>query len=81
MRAPSHCSLLTPPAEPSRPDWQRDFAPTLALEWAMWAPLDVANFALVPVRHQLLVANLGCLAESIALSFVKANGFSIPGAH
>ena len=47
----------------------------------MWAPLDIANFAFVPVRHQLLVANMGCLAESVALSFVKANGFALPGAH
>merc|ERR1712046_112422 len=60
---------------------RRDFGPTLALEWALWAPLDVANFALVPVRHQLLVTNCGCLAESVALSLVKANGFSLPGAH
>lgn len=60
---------------------RRDFAPTLALEWLMWSPLDVANFAVVPVRHQLLIANCGCFVESIALSFVKANGFALPGAH
>ena len=38
---------------------RRDFWPTLALEWAMWAPLDIANFALVPVpmRHQLLLVS------------------------
>lgn len=58
---------------------RRDFWPTLALEWAMWAPLDIANFALVPVRHQLLLVNCGCWAESVVLSLVKANGFSLPG--
>jgi len=60
---------------------RRDLPPSLALEWAMWLPLDAANFACVPVRHQLLVVNCGCFLESIALSFVKANGFALPGAH
>ena len=45
------------------------------------APLDIANFALVPVRHQLLVANVGCFIESIMLSWIKANGVQLPGAH
>uniref|UniRef100_A0A7S4C1H2 Uncharacterized protein n=1 Tax=Chrysotila carterae TaxID=13221 RepID=A0A7S4C1H2_CHRCT len=58
---------------------KRDLVPSLLLEWLMWAPLDIANFACVPVRHQLLVTNCGCFAESIALSFVKANGFALPG--
>ena len=58
---------------------RRDFAPTLALEWLMWAPLDVANFALVPVRHQLLLVNCGCFTESVVLSLIKANGFGLPG--
>ena len=57
---------------------RRDLPPSLALEWAMWLPLDAANFAWVPVRHQLLVVNCGCFLESIALSFVKANGFALP---
>ena len=52
---------------------RRDFWPTLALEWAMWAPLDIANFALVPVRHQLLLVNCGCWAESVVLSLIKVN--------
>lgn len=60
---------------------RRDLPPSLALEYAMWLPLDVANFAWVPVRHQLLVANSGCFVESIALSFVKANGCVLPGEH
>ena len=31
---------------------RRDFAPTLALEWVMWAPLDVANFADLEVKRE-----------------------------
>ena len=53
---------------------QLDLLPTLALEVAMWTPLDVANFAFVPVRHQLLVVNCGCFFESVALSFIKKHG-------
>lgn len=53
---------------------QRDFWPTLALEIVLWTPLDVINFALVPVRHQLLVVNCGCLVESILLSYIQHNG-------
>ncbi|CAB9498705.1 Protein SYM1 [Seminavis robusta] len=52
-----------------------DFWPTYGLEICMWTPLDVGNFALVPVRHQLLVVNCGCLVESTVLSFIKNNGF------
>lgn len=42
--------------------------------WHNRAPLDIANFALVPVRYQLLVGNFGCFLESIMLSFVKSHG-------
>mmetsp|Transcript_20812 Transcript_20812/g.34403 ORF Transcript_20812/g.34403 Transcript_20812/m.34403 type:complete len:234 (-) Transcript_20812:96-797(-) len=52
-----------------------DFLPTLLLEVALWTPLDVLNFSLVPVKHQLLVANCGCFIESVGLSFIKNNGF------
>jgi protein Mpv17 len=51
-----------------------DFWPTYIIEIGMWTPLDVVNFAFVPVRHQLLVVNCGCFIESIALSFIKNNG-------
>lgn len=53
---------------------QRDYLPTLLMEIVLWTPLDVLNFACVPVRHQLLVVNCGCLVESIALSYIKNNG-------
>uniref|UniRef100_A0A7S4N135 Peroxisomal membrane protein 2 n=1 Tax=Odontella aurita TaxID=265563 RepID=A0A7S4N135_9STRA len=58
---------------------RRDYWPSLMVEYAMWTPIDVANFAFVPVKHQLLVVNFGCLVESIMLSFIKANGFQLPG--
>ena len=51
-----------------------DFWPTLMLELSLWTPLDVVNFAFVPVRHQLLVTNCGCFVESVALSSIKNNG-------
>lgn len=57
---------------------RHDFAPTLGMEWILWTPLDVANFKMIPVRHQLLVVNCGCLAESVGLSLIKENGISVP---
>ena len=60
---------------------QQDFVPVLGMAVGMWTPLDMANFALVPVRHQLLVTNVGCFFESICLSYLKANGVSVPGEH
>mmetsp|Transcript_1640 Transcript_1640/g.2211 ORF Transcript_1640/g.2211 Transcript_1640/m.2211 type:complete len:242 (+) Transcript_1640:96-821(+) len=58
---------------------KRDFIPTLGLELALWTPLDLFNFAFIPVRHQLLVVNCGCFFESSFLSFIKVNGISLPG--
>lgn len=54
---------------------KEDFIPTLGLEIALWTPLDLANFVYVPVRHQLLVVNFGCFAESVVLSYIHRNGF------
>uniref|UniRef100_A0A7S3AWI4 Uncharacterized protein n=1 Tax=Haptolina ericina TaxID=156174 RepID=A0A7S3AWI4_9EUKA len=59
----------------------QDLLPTLGLEWALWAPIDGAVFAVVPVRHQVLVINAGCFVESVGLSFIKANGITLPGEH
>lgn len=58
---------------------RHDMLPSLALEWAIWLPVDCTMFAFVPSRHQLLVVNCGCFVDSIALSYIKANGFSLPG--
>lgn len=59
-----------------RQQMKRDYVPTFWLGFAYWAPLDILNFALVPVRHQLLVVNLGCFCDSVVLSYIKNNGFS-----
>ena len=58
-----------------------NFWPTFLLEISLWTPLDVLNFAFVPVRHQLLVVNCGCFVESVGLSFIKNNGIEsmLPG--
>jgi protein Mpv17 len=56
---------------------QRDFVPAVALDVALWTPLDVVNFMFVPVRHQLLVVNCGCFLESVGLSYIHQNGLNI----
>ena len=56
-----------------------DFWPSLILEYMLWIPCDIAMFALVPARHQLLVVNTICLIESVMLSYIKSNGISLPG--
>ena len=35
--------------------FKRDFLPTLGFELALWAPLDVALFTIVPLKYQMLV--------------------------
>lgn len=57
---------------------RRDYLPTLAMQVALWAPLDVCIFAVVPVPYQLLVMDSGCFLESVALSWVNANGLALP---
>mmetsp|Transcript_1381 Transcript_1381/g.1843 ORF Transcript_1381/g.1843 Transcript_1381/m.1843 type:complete len:202 (-) Transcript_1381:168-773(-) len=56
---------------------RNDFLPTLALEVAMWTPLDIYNFRFVPVRHQLLVVNCGAFIESVGLSWIQNNGIDL----
>lgn len=56
-----------------------DFWPSLMLEYMLWIPCDIAMFAFIPVRHQLLVVNTICLIESVMLSYIKSNGISLPG--
>lgn len=58
---------------------RKDYFPSLMLEISMWTPIDIANFLYVPVKHQLLLVNTVCLFESVMLSYIKANGLSLPG--
>lgn len=42
----------------------KDFWPTLLVEMLVWPPFQVANFAKVPLRHQLVVMNGGTIMDS-----------------
>jgi len=60
---------------------KRDYLPTLLGEFALWTPLDLLNFWLVPVKFQVLVGNCGCLVEAVCLSYIHACGFpTLPSA-
>lgn len=52
-------------------DVERDFIPTYMTEGLGWGVVQVANFRLIPVRHQLLCVNVFCLLDSAFLSWVK----------
>lgn len=52
----------------------RDFVPTYVLDYSFWPLVQGTNFALVPVRHQLLVVNTVCYFDDIFLTFVQHNG-------
>jgi hypothetical protein len=54
-------------------DLRREFIPTFKFECALWTPIDVLNFRLVPVKYQVDVVNLGCVVESIVLSDIHAS--------
>lgn len=51
-------------------DVKRDFIPAIILEGGLWPPVQFANFRFVPVRYQLLYANLFCLLDSCFLSWL-----------
>ncbi len=55
---------------------KQDFLPTLGFELALWAPIDVALFSIVPLKYQLLIVDSVCCVESTALSWVSTNGAS-----
>lgn len=59
------------PWEKVKRDVERDFIPTYMTEGLGWGFVQVANFRLVPVRHQLLFVNVFCLLDSAFLSWVK----------
>lgn len=51
---------------------QQDFIPTFMAECLYWPFIQGFNFWKVPVKHQLLVVNTACLADSTFLSWAKA---------
>ena len=50
---------------------QRDFWSAYLAELAVWPAFQTFNFSKVPVRHQLLMVNLGCLGDATFLCWVK----------
>lgn len=46
---------------------QQDFLSTYVAELAIWPAYQTFNFAKVPVRHQLLFVNSGCLIDATFL--------------
>jgi hypothetical protein len=53
-----------------------DFLSGLVVDTAFWAPAQTANFALVPVRRQLLFVNVACAMDAAILSWIASH----PGA-
>lgn len=51
---------------------KQDFIPTFVAECLYWPFIQGFNFWKVPVKHQLLVVNTACLADSTFLSWAKA---------
>eukprot|EP00897_Mesotaenium_endlicherianum_P002356 jgi/Mesen1/2148/ME000152S01233 len=52
-----------------RRDVARDFLPAFVTEGALWPSVQLVNFRFVPVRHQLLLVNIMCVADSAFLSW------------
>ena len=50
---------------------RRDFWSAYLAELAVWPAFQTLNFSRVPVRHQLLMVNLGCLGDATFLCWVK----------
>ena len=48
---------------------RQDFIPTFMAECLYWPFIQGFNFWKVPVKHQLLVVNTACLADSTFLSW------------
>ena len=46
---------------------KHDFLSTYLAELAIWPAFQAINFWKVPVRHQLLVVNTGCLLDATFL--------------
>ena len=55
---------------------KKEMPPALVADTAFWAPVQIANFSLVPVAYQALIVNLACVADAAFLSYVANN----PGA-
>jgi Ca2+-binding EF-hand superfamily protein len=65
--------------EPSKiaKELHASFLSTLIGDAALWLPIDILCFSIVPVSMQTLFANCGSLIESVALSYVHEHGLDI----
>ena len=52
-------------------DVKRDFLPAFILEGGVWPFVQVANFRFIPVKYQLLYANLFNTLDSSFLSWIE----------
>ena len=50
-----------------------DFISGLVVDTGFWAPIQTLNFALVPVRRQLLFVNCACVADAALLSWIASH--------
>jgi Ca2+-binding EF-hand superfamily protein len=65
--------------EPSKiaKELHASFLSTLIGDAALWLPIDILCFSIVPVSMQTLFANCGSFIESVALSYVHEHGLDI----
>lgn len=54
--------------------WRRDTLPTLRKGWSFWVPASSVNFALVPLRYQVLYMSACGVVWSSILSAASAKG-------
>lgn len=52
---------------------RHEFLPTLQLEVTLWTPVDILNFAFVPVAYQAIIVNFACFIEAIGLSYLHSH--------
>lgn len=50
-----------------------DFISGLVVDTGFWAPVQTLNFALVPVRRQLLFVNCACVVDAALLSWIASH--------
>ena len=51
-------------------DLRNKFAETMIMNWKIWVPANFTNFYLVPIKYQVLYANLVSLLYNVCLSAI-----------
>mmetsp|Transcript_2627 Transcript_2627/g.3977 ORF Transcript_2627/g.3977 Transcript_2627/m.3977 type:complete len:191 (+) Transcript_2627:3-575(+) len=58
---------------PNIPQQVREMAPdAIVANWALWIPAMTVNFAIVPLKYQVLFGNVVALAWTVYLSYISA---------